>query len=67
MADREGDFRLPVRIDEIFLNPHLGVMADEPLDHGCDLGIRETLELGVDADSVGLDMPVDEDPSPPVP
>jgi len=33
-------------------------VANETLDHSSNLGAGEALQLGVDADSIGFDVPV---------
>ena len=62
VAEGKGDLGLAVRIHEVLLDPHLRIMADQALDHGRDLGEREVPQLRVDADGIGLDVPVDEHP-----
>jgi hypothetical protein len=34
-------------------------MADQPLYHGGDLGVGEALQLGIDTDRIGFNVPVE--------
>ena len=38
VAEGEADLALPMGVDVLLLDIHLGVMAQHPLDHGGDLG-----------------------------
>ena len=66
MAEGKGDLGLPVRVHDVFLHAHLGVMADQALDHGRDFGEREVAQLRVDTDCIRLKMPIHEHPVPAV-
>ena len=65
MAKGEGHLALPMTIDVVLLDLHLGAMPQDPFNHGGDLGGRAALELRVDTDRLFLHMPVDHHPRPP--
>ncbi len=60
-ARRKADLALPVGIDVIAVDLHLGAIAQQAGDHRCDFRRGAVLELRVDADRFALHVPVDED------
>ena len=60
-AECEGDRALAVGVHILTIDLHLGAMMDDPLDHGGDLGGGRGFKLGMNAQRVPLDMPVDHD------
>ena len=60
MTKRKSDLALPVGIDIVAIDLHLGAMAQQASDHGRDFRGGTVLELRVDAGRFALHVPVDE-------
>ena len=60
-AKPKGDLALPMRVNELLLDLHIGAVAHDPLDHRRHFRGGDRFELGVDTDSVLFHMPIDHD------
>ena len=60
-AKRKSHFALAVRVNEIGIYSHLGIMKDESPDHSGHLGGRRWLKLRINACGIFVHMPVRHD------
>src|SRR5438552_869470 len=58
MAKGKGDRTLAMGIDILFLDAHLGPMAQHPLQHGRHFGRRHGLQLRINTDRAFLHVPI---------